>query len=77
MKTTQKQRDAINNLKLTLRDCHQAGVRLFGMDNSLHATVSYDPSKNFHEQFQESSGGDSNLYEEVVSGGVYLDSGGW
>lgn len=27
--------------------------------------------------YQEASGGDSDLIEEIVDGGVYIGSGGW
>lgn len=77
MKTNQKQRDAINELKRAIGKCQNAGVQLFGMDNALHATVSHDQSKDFHQNYQEACGGDSDRYEEVVDGGVYIGSGGW
>jgi hypothetical protein len=77
MVTKENQRAAIRKLKRALGACSASGVQLFGMDNTLHATVSHDPSKDFHENYQEASGGDSERMEEVVTGGVYIGSGGW
>lgn len=77
MNASKKQREAIFKLKRALKACDASDVKLFAMDSTLHATTKYDPSKDFHQQYQESSGGDSDLYEEVVTGGVYVGSGGW
>ena len=77
MKTTPNQRNAINALKRALKRCGSAGVQIFGMDYTLYATTSHDHRKDFHQQYQEANGGDSDRIEEIVTGGVYVGSGGW
>lgn len=77
MKSTNEQRTAITQLKRSLTLCQKTGVRLFGMDDTIYATTSHDDSKDFHENYQEASGGDEDGMEVIVIGGVYLGSGGW
>lgn len=77
MKTNAQQRAAITQLKRALTACKKTNVKLFAMDDTLYATVKHDPGKDFHQQYQEANGGDSDLIEQVVAGGVYVGSGGW
>jgi hypothetical protein len=77
VKTTAKQRAAITQLKRSLTACRKSGVKLFGMDNVLYATVKYDPNKNFHQQYQEPPNGDELIEHVADDGTVYIDSGGW
>ncbi len=77
MVANEDQRAAICKLSRALVACSASGVKLFGMDNTLYATVNHDPNKDFHGNYQEASGGNSDWIEEVVTGGVYIGSGGW
>jgi hypothetical protein len=77
MRTTLRQRRAIQVLRQAFRECQEEGVAIFAMDDSVYASVVYDPAKDFHQQYQEASGGDSSLTDIVVVGGAFKGSGGW
>lgn len=78
MKTNDAQRAAIRQLKRALNACGASGVQLFGMDSTLYATVSHDPAKDFHENYQEPEASEgADRMETIIMGGVYIGSGGW
>jgi hypothetical protein len=68
-----KQRAAINQLRAAFKACARTHVAVFAMDDTVYVATEYDPTKDFHEQYQY----EEDLTETIVIGHAFKGSGGW
>lgn len=70
---TTSQEKAVKNLEAAFASCKKVGLRFFAMDEVVYVTNDFDPSRDFHSQYQT----DEKFYATMSTHKTFISAGGW